>query len=403
MAERYKVSITDCSYLTTAQIGIMGIAPLLWIPLMNIYGRTPLLMIAALGCAVANIGGAYCSTYGQQMGTRVICALFLSAGGTLGGAFTGSMYFQHERGRKNGLWSCANILGSPGGPLFMGFVVQHAGIKWVFWVFAGFNFMQLIGWTLCDEILYNPERPANLKGVRRYLHIYNVAGEPFRFKSVLAPLKHIKNHKILLAGLASAFTFTYGNIVFIVETPSIFSQLFHFDAQTIALQYIPIIIGSLIGEVFGGALSDIWMIRSTARRGFRHPADRLWFTYPASLLTIVGLMIWGVFLYKADVGHWTVRPLIGSGICACGADIICTVLTTYSIDCLPHDATNIVLLIIFIRLMWGFISPFYFPKMFTALNYAGSAGFMSGVLLMFAISILVLHVMENRKIHKAAV
>lgn len=132
MAVKYNKTVNDCSYLTTAQIGVMGILPLLWVPLMDIYGRKPLLMAAALGCAACNIGGVYCTTYGQQMATRILCAVFLSAGGTLGGAFTGSMCFDYERASKNGIWSVANIVGTPGGPILMGFVMQHVGLKWIY-------------------------------------------------------------------------------------------------------------------------------------------------------------------------------------------------------------------------------------------------------------------------------
>lgn len=400
MAQKYGRSVSDCSYLTTVQIGIMGVLPLIWVPLMEIYGRKPLLMIASLGALASNIGGVYCKTYGQQMGTRVVCAVFLSAGGTLGGAFTGSMCFDFERGRKNGAWALANIIGTPLGPLLMGFVIQHAGLKWVFWTFAAFNLVQAIGWAFSDETIYKPSNQSQrtpLTGFSRFFHISKLEQKNLTLKSVLLPLKHATNFRILLAAIAGSISFAYGNIVFIVEMPSIFTPLFHLNAQKLALQYIPMVIGSLIGEIFAGPLSDKWMITRTLKRGFRHPADRLVFTYGGHFLTILGLLIWGIFLYHAKEGVWTVRPLIGLGICSAGADILSTVLTAYAIDCHPTDATNVALFVMFLRLIFGFVSPFYFPHMFTALNYAGSVGLMSGILFVAAVAIMVLHVTEIKK------
>lgn len=233
--------------------------------------------------------------------------------------------------------------------------------------------------------------------VSKFFLISNPENKHLTFKAVVAPLKHAFNLRILLASVAGALAFAYGNIVFIVETPSIFEPLFHLDSQKLALQYIPMVIGFLFGEVFAGKLSDVWMLHKTKVRGYRHPADRLVFTYLGYVLLIPGLIVWGVYLYKSEVGHWTIRPLIGLGICSAGADILSTVYTTYAIDCHPTDATNVALFVMLLRLMWGFVSPFYFPKMFTALNYAGSVGLMSGLLLISALVILGLHLSEIRK------
>lgn len=406
MAVDYGKSATECSYLTTAQIALLGIAPMFWTPLMEIYGRKPILVISSFCSMVANIGGVYCTTYGQQMATRVISALFISSGMSLGGAFTGAMCFEHERARKNGVWLLATILGTPSGPILMGFVIQHVGLKWVFWTYTVLNFFQTFGWMISDETKYIAARDGETTErsfFKRYVGFGKFEDRKLSFRDVFRPFQHAKNPKILISSVAAMFVFAFGNIVFIVETPLIFSQLFDFDSQQLALQYIPMVIGYVIGEFFGGKCSDLWVSRRLSVRGYRHPADRLTFIYGAYVLTIGGLMIWGAFLYTSKAGHWTVKPLIGMGICAAGADILCTVLMTYAIDCHPSDATNVSLFVMFLRLVFGFISPFYFPNMFSSLNYAGSAGLMSGILLVTFIVVAGLQWKESRKPHTAVV
>lgn len=404
MAVDYGKSATECSYLTTAQIALLGIAPLFWTPLMEIHGRKPILVISSFCSMVANIGGVYCTTYGQQMATRVISALFISSGMSLGGAFTGAMCFEHERARKNGVWLLATILGTPSGPILMGFVIQHVGLKWVFWTYTILNFFQTVGWMVSDETKYVAPRGKETRKdsfFGRFVGFGRYEDRNLSLRDIFRPFQHALNPNILISSVAAMFVFAFGNIVFIVETPLIFSQLFNFDSQQLALQYIPMVIGYVIGEFFGGKCSDLWVSRRSKARGYRHPADRLAFIYGAYVLTIGGLMIWGAFLYTSKAGHWTVKPLIGMGICAAGADILCTVLMTYAIDCHPSDATNVSLFVMFLRLVFGFISPFYFPNMFSSLNYAGSAGLMSGILFGTFIVVAILHWKESRKLPTA--
>lgn len=80
MAEEYGILAHSATYLTSAQICVLGIVPLFWVPIMNAYGRKPFLTFSVLACCALNIGGGFCTTYGQQMSTRVLLAFFISTG-----------------------------------------------------------------------------------------------------------------------------------------------------------------------------------------------------------------------------------------------------------------------------------------------------------------------------------
>lgn len=400
MAEMYGKTVTQCSYFTTIQIAFLGSMPMLWVPIMDLYGRRPFLIVSTLITMVCNIGGMYCKTYELQMATRALCGFFISSGVTLGGAFTGAMCFNFERGRKNGIWTLTNILGTTVGPILLGFVVFHTGVKWVYGVFAILNAVMAIGWFFSDETKYNKEyaaRKAAQSGIKKYFYTAKTEDRTLNWRNFAAPFKHAKNFRIVIVSITGAIAFAYSNIVFTVETPAIFIPLFHLDAQILALQFIPMVLGSLIGEVIAGKGSDMWMIRQTKKRGVRHPADRLLFAYFGTVLEVLGLLLWGIYLYKAKVGHWNIRPLIGLGIASAGSEILATVYMAYSIDCHPTDSTNAALFVMFVRLMFGFVSPFYLPHMFEKLNYAGAAGLMSGLIVATALCVSVLHLTQIRK------
>lgn len=404
MAEEYGVDLPTAAYFTSAQIAVFGVLPLFWVPLMNAYGRKPFLTVAALACCILNIGGGFAKTYGQQMATRVLVAVFVSAVTAAGSSVVGDLAFAHERGKKNGWWSLALLIGTPGGPFFTGFIQQHAGTKWIFFVFAIMNFIQFVLWIFARETIYTRASPEYYsQGLLKVVGIRKSSSRPFSWKMFFRPLKQAANLNITIAVIAASVTFCYANIVLVVEMPQVMVPLFHLDAQQMSLQYISIIIGSIIGEVLAGPLSDWWMRRSTAKRnGQRVIADRLWVCYNGYILVIVGLLVWGIYLFKATPGHWSIKPLVGAAIAAAGNNIVATVVTTFAIDNAPHKAGDVGLYINFVRSLFGFLGPFYFPDMFENLNFAGSAGLMCGLVLLFAwVPTVVVHFIGARRAIKA--
>lgn len=75
----------------------------------------------------------------------------------------------------------------------------------------------------------------------------------------MEPFKQAVDYSVILVSIAPSVTFCNANIVLTVEIPQIFGPLYSLDAQGISLQYIALIVGSVIGELLAGPLSDWWM------------------------------------------------------------------------------------------------------------------------------------------------
>ncbi|KAK6205238.1 major facilitator superfamily domain-containing protein [Scheffersomyces amazonensis] len=400
MAEAYGVTVPKASYFTSAQIAVLGVMPLVWVPLMNCYGRNGFLTVSTLICAGLNIAGAYCHSYGTQMVTRVLVAVFISTASAAGSSVVADLAFSHERGKKNGWWSLALVVGTPGGPFVCGFVQQHAGTKWIYFLFAIINFVQFVLWILADEtVYYRHGSQPNQKGLLKFLGISKNPNNKLTASIFFRPFKLVSNFNVLMAVIAASVTFCYANIVLVVELPQAMGMLFNLNAQQLSYQYIALIVGSVIGEILAGPLSDWWMKRSTAKRGGKRViVDRLWISYNGFICVIIGLMVWGVYLYKADPGHWKIAPLIGAAIAAAGNNIVATVLVTFAIDSAPEFAPDVGLFLNVVRQVFGFIGPFYFPYMFDNLNFAGSAGLMSGLVLVFGAGVIIIaHFLGHRR------
>lgn len=345
------------------------------------------------------------------MTTRALAAICISPALGIGSAVATELFFARQRAQKLGWWTLMTTLGTPGGPFIMGFVVQHIGTRWIFWILAIINFCQFLGYLfLGGETLYCPDQHANsyqptvLTKTDRFKVARRINPSPLTLWTFLSPLQLTTKASVIVPACAYAIVFCYANIVLIVEMPVVFGEKFGLDAQQIGLQYIALMIGSVIGEQISGPLSDFVQRKhdktlQSHHRGHVGATHRLWFSYVGFLTVFVGLIVWGIRIQQAKEGSWNVTPLVGAAIAAFGNQVITTTLIAYAVDCYRDRSMDIGVLVNLVRQVWGFIGPFYLPHMFTTLGYSGSAGLMVGIIVLFGlIPVMVLHhFASNRK------
>lgn len=165
---------------------------------------------------------------------------------------------------------------------------------------------------------------------------------------------------IVIPTCAYAMIFLFCNIMTTVEIPALLQTKFELNTEQVGLQFLGMVIGSIIGEQMGGSLSDYWMrMHNRRNHGKPEPEFRPWLSYLGFALACVGLIIFLVCTQEAPVGNWTVSPIIGTGIAAAGSQLVTTVMVTYAVDCYPQEAASIGVFITFVRQIWGFLGPFW--------------------------------------------
>jgi len=195
---------------------------------------------------------------------------------------------------------------------------------------------------------------------QEYLTFSRIDPRPLTIHDFIHPLSLSRKPCILIPAIAYAMTFLFGSVLITVELPQLFGQKFGFNAQQLGLQFLGIIIGSVIGEQLGGSLSDYWMNRKTKKiRGHAQPEYRLWLSYAGFVLTIVGVVVFLVRTQQATQEKWNITPVIGIAIAGVGNQIVTTVLITYAVDCHQEESASIGVFITFVRQIWGFIGPFW--------------------------------------------
>lgn len=196
---------------------------------------------------------------------------------------------------------------------------------------------------------------------RQYIHIRRIDPSPFTVAEFTHPISLFSNIPVLLAAVAYAMVFVFASVLNSVEVPQLLQTKFELNAQQLGLQFLGLIIGSLLGEQLGGILSDLWMSWRARRIGHSPtPEFRLWLSYIGFLLAIAGMVIFLVCTEQAQSGKWTVVPVVGTGIAAFGNQVVTTVLTTYAVDTYPEDAGSVGVFINLVRSTWGFIGPFWY-------------------------------------------
>ncbi|KAJ5833010.1 hypothetical protein N7474_001321 [Penicillium riverlandense] len=389
-AEDLNVSIQKASYLTSVQILVLGISPLIWRPLSSKYGRRPVWLISTALSAVFNVGCALSPNFAVMIVMRVLAAFFVSPASAIGSGVVTEIFFARERGNKIGIWTLMVTLGIPLGPFVMGFVAQHAGWQWIYWIYTIVNGVQFVAFFFFGaETRYlrrATDENTNYSFVREYLTFKRIDAEPFSFREFYQPILLAKYASILIPTICYSHSFNFTSVYITVEIPQIFGEKFQLNPQQIGLQYIAMIIGSVLGEQLGGPMSDYTMNRRNKALG--HPPSqeyRLWSSYFGFCAVIAGLVVFGVQLQLAPEGHWNVTPAIGVGISAFGNQVITTVLVTYAVDCHREHAASIGVFVNLIRSTWGFIGVFWFSQMSATLGLGGSAGLQAGLVLVVSV------------------
>ncbi|KAE8378666.1 major facilitator superfamily domain-containing protein [Aspergillus bertholletiae] len=385
ISEDVGVSLQRVTYLTSLQIAILGGAPLFWQPLSQRFGRRPIFLLSLVLSCVSNIGCAKSPDYASMAACRALASLFICPAMALGSAVVAETFFRRERAQYMGIWTVMVTLGVPVGPLIFGFVAQRAGYRWIYWVLAIVN-----GCEFFLYIFFGPEtryisaegRSGGSSFRREYFSLRRIDPAPFRLSDFIGPLRLFTNIPVLLAAIAYAMVFLFASVLNSVEVPQLLQVKFRLNAEQLGLQFIGLITGSLLGEVLGGIMSDMWMNTRARRIGHKPaPEYRLWLSYIGYLVTIAGVVVFLVCTEQATEGKWIVSPVIGTGIAAFGNQVVTTVLTTYAVDTYPQGAGSVGVFINFVRSTWGFIGPFWFLDMFETVGIANSAGVVTAMIM----------------------
>ncbi|KAJ7264001.1 major facilitator superfamily domain-containing protein [Mycena haematopus] len=369
------VSVQRITYLASLFIAILGAAPLFWRPLSNVYGRRPIFLISLLCSLVGNIGCANSHSYGTMALCRAITAFFISPAAAIGSAVVSETFFKKERATYMGVWTIFVTLGVPIAPFLFGFLANY---RWIYYVLAIINGVQFILYFFFgSETLYKRDGEARdlSSKFKEYFNFRRIDPRPLTWWDFAHPFVYFGRPRVWIPAMGYAMIFMWAGIMPTILMPQIFPQKLHLNTQQVGLQFLSVILGSVIGEQVGGRTSDWWMWRRHKKIHTPPPYE---------------------FRTGALGDTWNITPLIGVTICSVGNQIVTTLMITYAVDCYREDSAAVGVFITFVRQIWGFIGPFCgictdvcllsgFPNLIEAVGYGATAGIATTMMVVFSV------------------
>ncbi|KAJ9640663.1 hypothetical protein H2204_003292 [Knufia peltigerae] len=389
LAEQFGISTVRASYQTTVCIALNGIAPWLWIPLSNKYGRRPVYLgTTFLGFASA-LGCSYAQSYGQLIVARVFNGFFPVAF-ALGAATITDLFSYDQRGRAMGFFTVTMTTGSHLAPIVGGLLGHYCGWRWIFKFVSIVDAVMFVTAFFClPETLYirnvaaaaevsspssrresSPHatftRTTYLRHLRLYSSFPQLSLRPGQF--VIPALKMAKYPSVLFPALYYGTMYGFASILPAVTVAAIFTKFFHWTTLTIGLAYGgSLTIGGILGECVSG-----WVVDRIVKRGRKQlgrdpePEVRLKAIWMGEFLVPAGLLIYGFCLqYRTS---W-IAPILGMGIACFGLQIITTTTYTYATDCYRQESSEVAQLFNFIRQEIGMTFAFYVVRLGDEIGY----------------------------------
>jgi MFS family permease len=152
------MSVPDVANSISGAIFMQGPGGLLAVPLVQRYGRLPVLFWSQFLTLVCTIGAYGASSYAGFTACRTLQGFFGAPPQVIGLSMIHDMFFFHERARKINIWAFSFLIGPYLGPFIAGFIAEKLDWRNNFGVLAGFYGLSVL-LIICfgDETLFDRE------------------------------------------------------------------------------------------------------------------------------------------------------------------------------------------------------------------------------------------------------
>lgn len=359
-----------------AGCGSLCIGGIFLVPFALKYGRRPIYVFStAIQCGIS-VWSAKMQTVTDLMLVNILSCIVGALAEVLVQMTVADVYFVHQRGLTNTIYFWFMTVGVTLAPLAGGFITQSQGWRWVWWWMAilfgaglvafiffyeetMFDASSIDGVPVRDSIHQQPnkedletsemekpdgaqEQPTDeiqidssipAKKYWQKLALWN--NSPIAFSEVA---KHCYQPFLILFSIPGVFfmALVYGVMTACTTVPvtTLSSVMtlppYNFGASQIGLMGLPPFIGTTLGAVICGPLSDsIALYLARRNGGIFEPEMRLWLAIAFTPLVPAGLFMFGIGLNNGS--HWLL-PAFGLGISAVGIVPASSAALTYLTD-----------------------------------------------------------------------
>ncbi|KAK2593302.1 hypothetical protein QQS21_008984 [Conoideocrella luteorostrata] len=338
------INVSNAGYMV-----FMGISPIVWGPMSQVFGRWPVTMLTAILFFLLSLATALAPNLAAFFVFRALSAFEGTAFILLGAACLGDIYRPTERGTAIGWFMSGTLIGPALGPFIGGIIVTYSSWRSIFWLQTALAGTGVLGvFFLVPETAHH-KKIDDLNGLsgkdkaKAIMHMIN----PIR---VLRLFRYW--NQVLVACGSSALVWNMYSLLTPIRY--VLNPRFHLESPLLSgLFYLAPGTGYLVGTFMGGRWADhtvqVWIKK---RNGVRIPEDRLRSSVPfMGLVMPACILVYGWTVDQA-VGGIPV-PVIALFIQGVGQLFSFPSLNTYCLDVMPGQGAEVVAANYFVRYLAG--------------------------------------------------
>ncbi|KAI0842538.1 MFS general substrate transporter [Hypoxylon sp. FL0890] len=315
----------------------MGLSPIFWGPLSQVYGRRIVTIITAVGFLACSIGTALSPNLAAFFVFRLLTAFEGTSFILVGASVIGDMYRPTERGTATGWFMSGTLVGPALGPFIGGIIVTYTSWRVIFWLQTGLAGVAAIGsYFLLPETIYH-KRIDDLVGYSGTAKVKVMLGliNPWRV------IRLWEYPNLFLTGLSSA-SLVWNMYSLLTPIRYVLNPRYNLTTPMQGgLFYLAPGCGYLLGTFIGGRYADYVVKKYIKKRGIRIPEDRMYSALPFMGIIIPGCVLIYGWSVEKDVGGipLTVVVLFLQGV----AQLFCfPSLNTYCLDVMPGRGAEVI-------------------------------------------------------------
>ncbi|EEP78771.1 predicted protein [Uncinocarpus reesii 1704] len=352
-------------------------------------GRRPVYIAGTLLNLVGCVLGAFQTTVEMYFGVSILTGFGAAPVDSLVQVTTTDIFFAHEKGTRLSLYVFTLYAGSYLGPVAAGYIADSQGWRWCFWwlvIFFGI-LLVLQAFTMEESVFRRPPTAAEMstetvledklqvaeKGresslrttesetppppsktywQRMALHTSS-SGDPRPLWLVaISPFFLVTYPAVMWGGIVYGVQIMWLSLITVTQSATFNAPPYNFSMANVGNTNFAAFIGSIIGMLWGGYVSDWCTLRLSRRnRGIMEPEFRLWTMLIPAIINTGGLLMYGLgSLYGV---HWILPAGFGMVFIAFGIGSGAAIALTYAVDCYPRVASEALVLMLFIRNLIG--------------------------------------------------
>ncbi|KFY88795.1 hypothetical protein V498_06655 [Pseudogymnoascus sp. VKM F-4517 (FW-2822)] len=372
-------AIAKTAYFFTTTALLQGTGNILWMPLVNKYGRRPIYLASFSLYLVAALWLSFTKSYGSFLAARIFMGFCAGAAETMAPlSIADGKLITIQNTWRTTYYVATALIGALLLLVFFTFPETSYNRDPTLVTSSSTSLSQEKP-GLSDEHIESesiaaiPKRKAYLQELKIYSGTYTTESLAHL---IIRPLALIILPPVLWGSLVMSVTIGFLVAVTSNVAPA-YNTAYGFEAWQTGLCFFSAIIGSLVGIYIGGHLTDKMADWFTKRNGgMREPEMRLPSIVVSLITTPLGLVLFGVGIqYKL---HW-MCPTVGLGLLNFSIVQATNVSLVYTIDCYRPIAGEVTVTSMALKSCFGFLLSFYTNPWIEKVGYLNAYGTMAGI------------------------